>query len=107
MTNIPERPAPSGPVRVKIGAVADLPLDGSGYGIGLDPDGHRVEFLGDWRAMRDLRDALAGPEPVYAHVESWQVLAVDGELRLDLAPDAMLERAAFLRAALARMEAPE
>jgi len=96
----------TGPVRVKIGAVADLPLAGSGYGIGLDPDGHRVEFLGDWRAMRDMRDGLDGPEPVYAHVESWQVLAVDGELRVDLSREAMVERAAFLRSALARMEPP-
>lgn len=113
-----ERPAPSGPpskgernapvpVRVKVGAVADLPLAGSAYGIGLDDDGHRIEFLGDWRAMRELRDALDGPEPVYASVESWQVLAFDGALRVDLSREAMVERAAFLRSALARMEAPE
>ena len=99
--------APSGPVRVKIGAVAFLRGAGSGYGIGLDPDGHRIEFLCDWRMLRDMEAPLAAGEPVYAPVESWQLLAVDGELRVDLSHDAALERAAFLRSALARMEAPE
>lgn len=90
-------------MRVKVGSVAFLEAAGSGYGIGLDDDGHRVEFLGDWRALSQL--PLGSPEPVYADVESWQVLAVDDELRVDLGRQAMAERGAFLRAALDRPEA--
>lgn len=86
----PETPAA---VRVKLGSVAFLRAAGSGYGIGLDDDGHRVEFLGDWRAMRELTVPLAAGEPVYTHVESWQVLAVDDELRVDLSREAAIERA--------------
>jgi len=91
-------------MRVKVGSVAFLEAAGSGYGIGLDDAGHRIEFMGDWRALSQLP---LGPEPVYADIESWQVLAVDDELRVDLSREAALERAAFLRSALARMEAPE
>ena len=38
-------------MHVKVGSVAFLRAAGSGYGIGLDDDGHRVEFLGEWRAL--------------------------------------------------------
>jgi hypothetical protein len=87
-------------MRVKVGSVAFLAAAGSGYGIGLDDDGHRIEFLGDWRELADLRPALGGPEPVYLEVDEWQVLAVDDELRLPLAKEAMAERARFIRSAL-------
>jgi hypothetical protein len=90
-------------MRVKLGSVAFLKAAGSGYGIGLDDDGHRVEFLGDWRDLADLQAALDGPEPVYVEVEDWQVLAVDDELRLPLPAEAMAERAAFIRSALDRL----
>lgn len=86
---------------MKLGSVAFLKAAGSGYGIGLDDGGHRVEFMGDWRMLSSLQDA---PEPVYVEVEDWQVLAVDGELRLTLSREIMAERAAFLRSALARTE---
>lgn len=86
-------------MRLKIGSVAFLRAAGSGYGIGLDDDGHRVEFMGDWRALSELTVPLAAGEAVYADVESWQVLAVDGELRLDLGREASLERAAFVKMA--------
>ena len=87
-------------VRIKLGSVAFLAAAGSGYGIGLDEDGHRVEFLGDWRALVPLQAGLEAQEPTYVDVEPWQVLAVDDELRLPLTHDAMVERARFLRSAL-------
>lgn len=39
---------------------------------------------------------------MYVEVESWQVIAVNEEVRLDLGRAAMAERAAFLRSALAK-----
>ncbi len=89
-------------MRVKVGSVAFLRSAGSGYGIGLTDDGHRVEFIGDWRDLADLQPALDGPEPVYLEVEDWQVLAIDDELRLPLPREAMAERARFIRSALDR-----
>ena len=84
-------------MRVKVGSIAYLEAAGSGYGIGLDDAGHRIEFMGDWRALSDLQPALSAREAVYADVESWQVIAVDDEMRVDLGHEAMVERAAFLR----------
>jgi hypothetical protein len=88
-------------MRVKLGSVGYLKAAGSGYGIGLDDDGHRVEFLGDRRAL-----ALATPGE-YLEVEDWQVLAVDDELRLPLSRLAMAERMAFLRSAIADAQSSE
>ncbi len=48
------------------------------------------------------RRALDGSEPVYLEVEDWQVLAIDDELRLPLAREAMAERARFIRSGLNR-----
>lgn len=90
-------------MRIKVGSVAFLAAAGSGYGIGLSDDGHRVEFLGDWRDLADMQPALDGPEPVYLEVEDWRVLAVDDELRLPLPAEAMAERARFIRSALDRL----
>jgi hypothetical protein len=89
-------------VRVKVGSVAFLTAAASGYGIGLTDDGHLLEWIGPWDALAALRDALAGPEPVYLEVEDWQVLAVDEEVRLPLSRKAMAERARFVKAALGR-----
>jgi hypothetical protein len=44
-------------VRVKLSSVAFLKAAG-GYGIRLDDDGLLIEFLGDWRALEALREAL-------------------------------------------------
>jgi hypothetical protein len=41
---------------------------------------------------------------VYVDVESWQIVAVDEEIRLDLGRDAMQERAALLRSGLAQQK---
>lgn len=87
-------------MRVKLGSVAFLEAAGSGYGIGLDPVGHRVEFIGDWRPLAELRAMLDAGESIDLDVEEWQVLAIDGELRLPLTPEAMAERARFLRSVL-------
>jgi hypothetical protein len=82
-------------MRIKLGSVAYLRAANTGYGIGLDDEGHRVEFLGD-------RHALAvAPLGEYLEVEDWQVLAVDEELRLPLTRLAMAQRTAFIRATLA------
>lgn len=59
-----------------------------------------MEFLGDWRDLADLRPALDGPDPVYLELDTWQVLAIDDELRLPLPAEAMAERARFIRSAL-------
>jgi hypothetical protein len=87
-------------VRVKVGSVAFLKAAGSGYGIGLSDDGHRVEFLGDWRDLAELQPALDRQDATYVDVEEWQVLAVDDELRLPLSHEAMVERTRFIRSAL-------
>jgi hypothetical protein len=87
-------------VNVEVGAVAFLRAAKSGYGMGLDSAGHRVEFIGEWSSLSNLKGALDGPTPVYADLEDWQVLAVDGEVRLPLSHDVMAERAAFLRSAM-------
>jgi len=89
-------------MRVKVGSVSFLKSAGTGYGIGLDDAGHRVEFIGDWRALAALPDP-SGPEPVHVDLEEWQILAVDGDLRLPLSQEAMAERATFLQYALRRV----
>lgn len=48
-------------MRVKLGSIAFLEAAGSGYGIGLDDDGHLIEFIGDWRALGELEAGLGGP----------------------------------------------
>ena len=85
-------------MRVKLGSVGYLKAADRGYGIGLDDDGRRIEFLGDRQAL-----ALA-PVGEYIEVADFQVLAVDDELRLPLSRLAMAERDAFLRAAFADLE---
>jgi hypothetical protein len=92
-------------MRVKVGSVAFLKAVGSGFGVGLDDDGHLIEFLGDWRALAELQPALGEPEPVYVNLEDWQIVAVDDEVRLPLRREAMAERAVFVRSALAAMSA--
>lgn len=92
-------------MRVKVGSVAFLRAAGSGYGIGLGDDGRLIEFLGDWRALESLRAALAGPTAVYLEVEEWAVIAIDDEPRIPLTRAGMVERARFVKAALAAMDA--
>jgi hypothetical protein len=89
-------------VRVKVGSIAFLKAAGSGYLIGLDDAGHQVEGIGDWRALAPLQHLLGSGETVYVELESWQILAVDGEVRLPLSRDALAERARFIRSALDR-----
>jgi hypothetical protein len=90
-------------VRVKLGSASYLAAAGAGYGIGLDGDGHRIEFVGDWRALEALGAELHH-DSVYVDVEGWQIVAVDDEIRIDLGRQAMHERAAFLRSALAQQQ---
>ena len=53
--------------------------------------------------MESLRSALAGPTAVYLDVEDWAIIAVDDEPRIPLTPAGMVERARFVKAALAAM----
>lgn len=87
--------------RVKLGSVAYLKAANSGYGIGIDDEGHRIEFLGD------RKDLALAPLGEYIEVQEWQVLAVDDELRLPLSRLAMAQRTAFLRAVLAESSEQE
>lgn len=89
-------------MRVKVGSVAFLKAAGSGYLVGLDDAGHLIEGLADWRALSPLDHLLHSADPVYVELEAWQVLAIDGEVRLPLSRDALAERAMFVRSALAR-----
>jgi hypothetical protein len=82
-------------MRVKLGSVGYLKAADRGYGIGLDDDGRRIEFLGDRQVL-----ALATVGE-YMDVADFQVLAVDDELRLPLSRLALAERDAFLRLAFA------
>ena len=88
-------------MRVKVGSVAFLTSAGTGYGIGLDDDGHQVEFVGDWRELAALPDPTKSH--VYVDLQEWQILAIDGAVRLPLSREAMLERARFIRSGLDRM----
>jgi hypothetical protein len=58
-------------MRVKLGS--DAFANTEGYGIGLDDDGHRVEFMADWVDL----DVPRGPEPVYLEIADWAVIAID------------------------------
>ena len=89
-------------MRVKLGSVAFLKAAASGYGLGLDDDGHLIEFLGDWRALAELEPALGAPDPVYLEVEDWAVIAIDDQVRIPLTTEGMLERARFVKSALAQ-----
>ena len=94
-------------MRVKLGSIAFLRAAGSGYGIGLDDQGHLIEFLGEWRALKALQPALTGPDPVYVDVEDWAVIGVDDQPRIPLTREGMVERARFVKAALAAMAGPD
>jgi hypothetical protein len=65
-------------MRVRLGSASYLTAAGAGYGIGLDEDGHRIEFVGDWRALEALGAELRH-DSVYVDVEGWQIVAVDDE----------------------------
>jgi hypothetical protein len=83
-------------VKVKLGSAAFVEAANSGSSIGLDEDGHVVEFMAD---RETLRAALTGE---YLDVEDRQVLTVDDEVRVALNREAMTARAAFLRETLRR-----
>ena len=83
-----------------VASVAFLTAAGTGYGIGLDDRGDRIEFIGDWRSLLALGETIeSAGVPQAANLDEWQVLAVNGELRLPLSIDAMVERAAFVKSA--------
>jgi len=42
--------------------------------IGVDENGQRWHFAGDWRPMRDVAEALKAGEDVKVDVESWQIM---------------------------------
>ena len=96
-------------MQVRVASVSFLQAAGAGYGIGLSDEGNRVEFIGDWRSLAELRPILDAGERVELEREPWQILAVNGELRLPLTREAMAERALFLRATLAGLpsESPD
>lgn len=88
-----------------VASVAYLKAAGSGYAIGLTPDGDRVEFMGDWRSLRALGNSIeAAGRRQPADVEEWQIVAINGEIRLPLSRAAMAERASFVRSALRRLD---
>ncbi len=74
-------------MRIKLGSVAYLRAADSGYGIGLDDEGHRVEFLGNRHvlALATVGEAI--------EVQDWR--CCDDELRLPLTRLAMAQRTAF------------
>ena len=48
------------------------------YGLGVDQEGGRVRFAGDWRPLRDLGEALTvATEPIDVEVADWQVLSIE------------------------------
>ena len=60
---------------ILVGQVGLIPATTIGLGNGTDGTGGRVRFAGDHRMMRGIADAIASTgSPVYAHVESWQLL---------------------------------
>jgi hypothetical protein len=91
-------------VKIMVASVAYLREAGSGYGIGLTDGGDRIEFLGDWRWLSELGEAIeSAGRPQPAEVEAWQILAVNGNLKLPLSPAAMAERSAFVQGALRQL----
>jgi hypothetical protein len=64
-------------MRVQVQRVSIPAWSTIGHGEGLDEANRRVTFLGDHRPMRELGRALPNAtEPVYAEVESWQLVEV-------------------------------
>ena len=61
-------------VRVKLGSVAYLDAANLGYGIGLDPDGHRIEFIGSYAVLAPFQARLDAGERVEVDVEDCQVV---------------------------------
>lgn len=87
-----------------VASVAFLKAAGTGYGIGLNDQGDRIEFIGDWRSLLGLRAAIESTgQPQAANVEEWQVLAVNGEVKLPVSRAALAERASFIQAALRQL----
>lgn len=91
-------------MRVIVSTAVHLDGVGVGYGIGLSDLGDRIEFIGDWRDVRLLREAIqtGGPQP--AQLEEWQIIAVNGVVNHPLSREAMAARASFVVAAI---RAPE
>ena len=49
-----------------------------GYGVGVDEDGRRVQFVGDHHPLRQLGETLAvATEPIEVEVTDWQVLSIE------------------------------
>jgi len=90
-----------GRVRVKVGSIAFLAAAGTGYGIGLDDTGRRIEFIGDWSALSTIQGRLQ-TGALSVEVETWQIIAVNEEIELDVRRPAMVERAAFLQSVVAQ-----
>jgi hypothetical protein len=87
-----------------VASVAFLKAAGTGYGIGLNDQGDRIEFISDWRSLLGLRAAIESTgQPQAANVEEWQVLAVNGEVKLPVSRAALAERASFIHAALRQL----
>lgn len=81
---------------VRLGFAAYVDAVDVGYGVGSDPEGHRVEFTGPWADLERLQARLDAGERVELDVEDWQIVAVDGETRPGQTLAAMAERAALL-----------
>lgn len=92
-------------MRVIVASVAFLKAAGTGYAVGLNARGDRIEFIGDWRSLRGLRGSIESTgQPQAAIIDPWQVLAVNGEVRLPLSQEALAERASFVRGALRQLK---
>jgi len=42
--------------------------------VGVDAEGQRHRFAGDWRPMRDVADAIDAGEVIEIDVSDWQLL---------------------------------
>ena len=85
-------------MRVKVGSLALAAAND--YGIGLDDDGHLVEFMADWVDLDALDYTLGGREPVYLEVPDWAVIAIDERPHSPPTREGMAARARFIKAAL-------
>lgn len=58
-------------MRLTIESVSVPPMSTIGFGVGSDETGKRWRFVGDWRPMAAICEALEAGEDVEANVPEW------------------------------------
>lgn len=60
-------------MRVQVMSIRVPAMSTIGFGTGIDEAGSEIKFVGDWRPMRDLGEALQQGMDIEVEIEDWQV----------------------------------